>query len=74
MSVLTEEHKLLTEYLATTEMGLARRMLITGILWKEEATVEMLQYIAETQETDPAKLYSTASEISQKYPTQMEQT
>ena len=73
MSILTREQKLLTRYLATTEMDLVTRLLISGMLWEEEATLEMLQYIARTQETDPAKLYSVALEISQKYPTEPEQ-
>ena len=67
MSVLSYEQKLLTRYLATTDMTFARRMHIVGTLWEEEATREMLEYIVKTQESDPAKLYSIAYEISQKY-------
>ena len=67
MAVLTEEQKLLTSYLAATGMSLVERMLVTGMLWEEEATIEMLLHISKTQESDPAKLYSIAYEISQKH-------
>ena len=67
MEVLTHNQKLLTKYLAALGMTLARRTYILGILWEEEATVEMLQYIAETRETDQATLLSIACEISKKY-------
>ena len=50
-------------------MSLVERMLVIGMLWEETATVEMPEYIAKTQETNPAKLYSIALEISEKYPT-----
>ena len=48
-------------------MSRARGMLIVGMLWEEEATKEMLLYIAETRETDPKTLYSVACEIEAKY-------
>ena len=67
MSVLSKEQKLLTRFLATTGMTLVERMLVTGMLWEEESTIEMLVYIAQTRETDPDKLYSIACEISAKY-------
>ena len=74
MEVYTQEQKLLIKYLKTTKIPLATGLLIVMMLWEEKATEEMLRYIADTQESDPAKLYSIALEISQKYPTQMEQT
>ena len=58
---------MLARYLATADMSRARGMLIVGMLWEEEATKEMLLYIAETRETDPKTLYSVACEIEAKY-------
>ena len=69
MEVLTPGQKLLAEYLQSVEMPLAQGMLIVGMLWDEEATLEMLKYIAETRETDPRKLYDAACEIEAKYKT-----
>lgn len=74
MTVLSKEQKLLTKYLATTGMSLVERMLVTGMLWEEEATIEMLEYIAKTQESDPTKLYSIACEISEKYKSETSKT
>lgn len=67
MGVFTEAQRLLTQYLASLEMEKSTILYIVFALWDEEATLEMLQYIAETRETDPAKLFSTASTISKKY-------
>ena len=67
MSILSKEQKLLTRYLSATGMTLVERMLVSGMLWEEEATIEMLLYISKTRETDPDKLYSIACEISAKY-------
>lgn len=67
MGVLTEAQQLLTRYLASLKMEKSTILYIVGVLWDEEATLEMLQYILETRETDPAKLFSTASKISKKY-------
>ena len=67
MEVLTHNQKLLTKYLSALKMPRARGMYIVGMLWEEEATLEMLQYIAETRETDQATLLSIACEIAKKY-------
>ena len=67
MEVLTHNQELLTDYLIALGTPLTRRMYIVGILWEEEATMEMLKYIAKTKETDHGKLYSVAQEISKKY-------
>ena len=65
--ILTEAQKVLIDYLCSLKMPRAEGMCIIMMLWEEEATMEMLGYIAETKETDQAKLYSIASEISQKH-------
>lgn len=67
MGILTPDQDLLGDYLFAAGCSLARWMYIMGILWDHEATVEMLQYIADTGETDREKLYSVACEIAQKY-------
>ena len=67
MEVLTHDQKLLTKYLKSTGMSAARGMYIVGILWDEEATVEMLEYIAKTKETNQETLFMVACEISKKY-------
>ena len=68
MEVLTPAQKVLTSYLAATGMPLVDRLLVTGMLWEEDATIEMLLYISRTREKDPDKLYAVAEEISIKYP------
>ena len=73
MKVLSHEQELLTEYLIAVQMPLAKRMYIVGILWEEEATMEMLKYLVKTRETDQAKLYSTACEISERYKSETEE-
>lgn len=67
MKILTPNQDLLTDYLAALKMPLGKRAYIVGILWEEEATLEMLEYILKTRETDQDKLYSIACEISEKY-------
>lgn len=72
---LTPRQKLLNEYLEATGMNpLDRLLTVEMLLWEEKATKEMLKYIAETRESDPAKLYSTALEISKKYETEEDET
>ena len=73
MKVMTPNQELLTEYLVAVKMPLVERMLIIGMLWEEGATMEMLKYIVETQETDLAKLYSIACEISERYKNETEE-
>ena len=72
--ILTHEQKLLKDYLEITGMEPLDRLIIGIMLWDEEATLEMLRYIAKTREKDPAKLYSTALEISKKYETEEDET
>ena len=67
MIIMTPNQELLTDYLIALKMPLADRMYIVAILWEEEATLEMLQYIAKTKESDLVKLSSIALEISKKY-------
>ena len=65
--MLTHNQKLLREYLKVLKFPPAKGLYILGILWEEEATFEMLQYIAETREADHETLLSTAEGISKKY-------
>ena len=67
MGILSQDQLLLADYLIALGISLARGLYILGILWEPEATREMLVYISETEETNPAKLYSVACEIAQKY-------
>lgn len=67
MEVFTPNQKLLIRYLKILGMPPADGMYIVAILWEEEATLEMLQYIAKTKESDLVKLSSIALEISKKY-------
>ena len=73
MEIFTKEQKLLKAYLETTDMVLASRAYMLGILWEEDATIEMLEYIARTLEDNPAKLNAVAEEISKKYPRSYEE-
>lgn len=66
MRVLSPNQELLAEYLAALGMPLIERLLTAIELW-EEATMEMLRYIAETGETDWKKLSKISAEISRKY-------
>lgn len=72
MRVLTPDQQLLARYLTELRMPLIERLLIVSELQEPEATLEMLRYIAETEERDPARLSATASKISQKYNRDME--
>ena len=67
MSVLSPNQDLLTDYLAALGMPVTQRLLILMELWDPQATLEMLCYIADTQETDHKKLLETASKIASKY-------
>ena len=67
MKVLTTDQQLLARYLAELRMPRINRVLIVAELCDPDATMEMLQYIAETRETDHAKLCEVAREISKKY-------
>lgn len=67
MKVLTDEQELLNDYLAALGMPLLKRICVSMDLWEEEATMEMLRYIAETEETDLDQLSKTAARIGRKY-------
>ena len=67
MRVHTEQQELLMSYLVALKTPLIDQLLIMGMLWDEEATMEMLQHISKTHEKDPDKLYSVACEIEEKY-------
>ena len=67
MRVLSPNQELLAEYLAALGMPLIERLLVAAELWEEDATMEMLRYIAETEETDWKKLSRMSAEISRKY-------
>ena len=67
MNVLSPNQDLLTDYLAALGMSVTQRLLILMELWDPQATLEMLGYIADTQETDHKKLLETASKIARKY-------
>ena len=67
MSVLTPEQELLTEYFTAIGMPLISRLLVMTYLWEDEAAMEMLRYIAETEEQNIEKLQSVACEISRKW-------
>ena len=67
MEVFTREQELLADYLISLGMPMSRGLYIIGILWNEDATLEMLKYIAETEETDQKTLVEIACQISKKY-------
>ena len=67
MKILTANQELLAEYLAAIRMPLVSRLLVIAELWHPEATMEMLQYIAETQEQDVEKLRSVAAKVARKW-------
>ena len=65
--LLTEPQKILAQYLGARGVSTIRGLEIGILLWNEEATMEMLKYIIDTEESDPQKLYETALKISRKY-------
>ena len=67
MKVMSENQKLLSEYLLAAGCTVVEIMLIVGTLWEEGATVNMLKYILETKETEYERLYDKACEISKEY-------
>lgn len=72
MRVLTADQQLLARYLRELKMPRLSVLLIVIELWEPEATLEMLEYIADTRENDPAQLSIIASKISKKYNSGME--
>ena len=68
--ILTEEQIVLKEYFKEVGMSTISGMKILSWLWDEEATMEMLKYIIDTEEKDPAVLSSVALRISKKYETE----
>ena len=67
MQTLTPEQDLLSDYLIALKMPLISRLCVMADLEEPEATMEMLRYIADTEETDLNTLSKIASEISSKY-------
>ena len=65
--VLTEAQRILAQYLGARGVSTIRGLEMGILLWDEEATMEMLKYIIDTEEEDPDKLYAVAREISEKY-------
>ena len=66
-SCYTPEQNLLSDYLAAIGMPLLKRLITMIDLWEPEATMEMLRYIAETEEKNLAQLSKVACKISRKY-------
>lgn len=65
--VLSEPQRILAQYLGARGVSTIRGLEIGILLWDEEATMEMLKYIIDTEEEDHQRLYETALEISRKY-------
>ena len=73
MEYYTEEEKLLIEYLKEIGCPIVNGLFILSILDEEKYVFEMLQYIAETEETDYEKLEAVAREIAgYEEPTELE--
>ena len=68
--ILTDDQILLRDYFREYNIPKLLILLIIIMLWDEEATLDMIKYLAETSETDPDKLYSVACEIEEKYKVQ----
>ncbi len=68
MEILNKHQKALLECLLNTGIDRVKIIHIMGILWEEQATLEMLNYWADNYPLDQAELYSTALKISKKYP------
>ena len=68
--VLSEPQRILAQYLGARGVSTIRGLEMGILLWEEEATMEMLKYIIDTEEEDPAKLYEIALKISKKYETE----
>ena len=73
MEIFTPEQKLLMEYLTVLRIPRLNKVTILMDLEEQEATMEMLCYIAETKETDLAKLTQKACEIGRKHNTDTDQ-
>ena len=67
MGLLTPMQEWLTDYLAALGMSSTELVYTIVSLWEPEATDEMLRFIGETLENDPAKLSKKACEIGRKY-------
>ena len=66
--ILTKKQKMLARYLDKVEgMSKARLMHMMAILWDNQATQEMQDYINETKDSNLTTLLQTALTISQKY-------
>ena len=65
--VMSEQQIALKEYLKACGVPNITGMKIMVGLWDTRATMEMVEFILETREKDPAVLSSVAMEISRKY-------
>ncbi len=63
---MTEGQVLLARYLGSLKMERLEALIIMAMLSTEEATMEMLKYIAKNHPLDQAKLYTIACEISKR--------
>lgn len=64
IKTMNQAQEFLADYLFSLKITAATVMYILGILWEEEATIKMLEYIAENHPLDQAQLLSTALKIS----------
>lgn len=70
MQILSRGQELLVDYFFRIGMELAEAMYVAMLVWEEEATVEMLQYLLETHDTDYDHIIEVAKKLSIKYPLQ----
>jgi len=63
-SILTENQKLLTRYLAAVGCSKLAGLVIVTEVWEEEDTLEMLEFCARNPDASQAQLLSASSEIS----------
>lgn len=73
MEVLSKEQEALTRYLSSTGMSLAGTMYIILLLWHPGATMKMIRYIAETEESNQQVLLKIAEEIAARHPIQYDE-
>ena len=66
--VITRGQEQLAVYFKAIGLTLAESLSLIANLWDERATVEMLEYLLETQDTDCDRVIKTALTISAKYP------
>ena len=66
--ILTEGQEILATYLSEIGMPFYAVTYLVMLVWEEEATMEMLEFLLETRTTDYNLLYETALKISSKHP------